>query len=52
MKDELVVFDKPKSSLSENIRTIRTNLEFTAVNGGLKTILITLSIIFLYYQIN
>jgi capsular exopolysaccharide synthesis family protein len=44
MKDELVVFDKPKSSLSENIRTIRTNLEFTAVNGGLKTILITSSI--------
>ena len=44
MKDELVVFDRPKSSLSENIRTIRTNLEFTAVNGSLKTILITSSI--------
>lgn len=44
MKNELVVFDKPKSSLSENIRTIRTNLEFTAVNGELKTILITSSI--------
>lgn len=44
MKDELVVYDKPKSSLSENIRTIRTNLEFTAINGGLKTVLITSSI--------
>ena len=44
MSDELVVFAKPKSSISENIRTIRTNLQFTAVNGDLKVILITSSI--------
>ena len=28
MNDELVIYNKPKSSISENIRTIRTNLEF------------------------
>lgn|SRR5574344_229241 len=44
MKDELVVFSKPKSSISENIRTIRTNLQFTAVKGDVKTILVTSSI--------
>ena len=44
MSDELVVFSKPKSSISDNIRTIRTNLQFTAVNSELKVILITSSI--------
>ena len=30
MKDELIVISKPKSNISEDIRTIRTNLKFTA----------------------
>lgn len=44
MEDELVVYSKPKSSISENIRTIRTNLQFTAVDSKIKTILVTSSI--------
>ena len=30
MKEELVIYTKPKSNISEGIRTIRTNLQFTA----------------------
>ena len=30
MKDELVIQNKPKSNISEDIRTIRTNLMFTS----------------------
>ena len=30
MKNELVVYNKPKSNISEDIRTIRTNLQFTS----------------------
>ncbi len=43
MKD-LVIFDKPKSSVSEAIRTLRTNVQFTFVNNDVKTIIITSSV--------
>lgn len=38
---ELIVDKKPKAVTSENIRTLRTNLQFSAVDSKLKTILIT-----------
>ena len=39
--DELVVARSPKSIVSENIKSLRTNLQFTAVDHNLKTILVT-----------
>jgi len=46
MKDnqELVIYNKPKSNVSEDIRTIRTNLQFTSSDEDSKVILITSSI--------
>lgn len=44
MKDELVIHNKPKSNISEDIRTIRTNLQFTSSDDESKVILITSSI--------
>ena len=44
MKDELVVFTRPKSHISEDIRNIRTNLQFTSVDEESKVLLITSSI--------
>ena len=43
MKDDLIVFSKPKSNISEDIRTIRTNLKFTA-NDDAKVLLVTSSV--------
>ena len=43
MKDELIVFSKPKSNISEDIRTIRTNLKFTANDDAL-VLLVTSSV--------
>ena len=43
MKDELIVFSKPKSNISEDIITIRTNLKFTA-NDEAKVLLVTSSV--------
>jgi len=42
MKKELIVYNKPKSIISEDIRTIRTNLQFTSSDS--KAILVTSSI--------
>ena len=39
--DELIVAKMPKSIVSENIKSLRTNLLFTAVDNDLKTILVT-----------
>ena len=39
--NELVVARSPKSIVSENIKSLRTNLQFTAVDRNLKTILVT-----------
>ncbi len=38
---ELVVDKKPKAVTSENIRTLRTNLQFSSIDTELQTILIT-----------
>lgn len=38
---ELLVNYNPKSSFSESIKTIRTNLQFSLVNSNIKTILLT-----------
>ena len=40
-KIELVVDKKPKAVTSENIRTLRTNLQFSSVDSNLQTLLIT-----------
>ena len=44
MKDELVVINKPKSNISEDIRTIRTNLQFTSTDVEAKVLLVTSSV--------
>ena len=44
MKEELVIHNKPKSNISEDIRTIRTNLQFTTANDDNNVILVTSSI--------
>lgn len=44
MKDELVIHNKPKSHISEDIRTIRTNLQFTSADEEAKVILVTSSV--------
>lgn len=41
---EIIVNNYPKSSVTESIKTIRTNLRFSAINKRIKTILITSSI--------
>ncbi len=41
---ELIVNSYPKSSVTEAIKTVRTNLKFSSVNEKIKTILITSSI--------
>lgn len=43
-KEDLIVEKKPKAFTSENIRTLRTNLQFAAVDSELKTILVTSSV--------
>lgn len=40
---ELIVLKKPKSSTSEAIRTLRTNLQFTFVDNCVNTIMVTSS---------
>ncbi len=42
-KDELLVDRYPKSIVSESIKALRTNLQFSSVDDGFKTILITSS---------
>ena len=44
MKDELVIFSRPKANISEDIRTIRTNLQFTANKEDTQVLLVTSSI--------
>lgn len=44
MKEELVIHQRPKSNISEDIRTIRTNLMFTSSDEESKVILVTSSI--------
>lgn len=44
MGEELVTYKRPKSIISESIKTVRTNLLFTSVDKGLKTVLVTSSV--------
>lgn len=44
MRDELIVYKRPKSTISEDIRTIRTNLEFSLVDDDAKIIMVTSSV--------
>lgn len=44
MKDELVILNRPKSNISEDIRTIRTNLMFTSSQEDAKVLLVTSSV--------
>lgn len=43
MRSELIVNTNPKSSLSEAIKTIRTNLQFSSIDQPLKSLAITSS---------
>ena len=44
MKNELVIENRPKSNISEEIRTIKTNIQFISTDENIRTILITSSI--------
>lgn len=44
MKEELVIHNRPKSNISEDIRTIRTNLQFTSADDEATVLLVTSSI--------
>ena len=41
MLEELNMLSNPKSRVAEAVKTIRTNLEFSLVNGGEKKIMLT-----------
>ena len=43
MANELIVLSNPKSTIAEDIRTTRTNLEFSLLDGDKKVILVTSS---------
>ena len=44
MNNELIIYRKPKSSTSEAIRTLRTNLQFSLIDNSQNVIMITSSI--------
>ena len=44
MKNELIVEIDPKSNVAEALRIVRTNLQFSAIDEKLKTILVTSSV--------
>ena len=44
MTNEIIMVTKPKSSAAENIRTLRTNLQFTFINDDVKSVMITSSV--------
>lgn len=44
MKNELIVASRPKSGVSEAIKTVRTNLQFSSIDEKVQSILITSSI--------
>ena len=43
MKSELVIENKPKSNISEEIRTVKTNIQFISTDENIQTLLITSS---------
>lgn len=44
MNNELVIVSDPKSVISEDIRTIKTNIEFSSVDNKIKLIMVTSSV--------
>ena len=44
MNNELIINSAPKSAISEAIRTLRTNLQFSSIDKKIKTILVTSSV--------
>ena len=44
MKNELVIENKPKSNISEEIRTVKTNIQFISTDENIQTLLITSSV--------
>jgi len=42
--NELAIIDRPKSSFSEEIKRVRTNLKFSAINDEMRVIMITSSL--------
>ena len=44
MSEELVIYNRPKSNISEDIRTIRTNLQFTSNTEETQALLVTSSV--------
>ena len=42
-RPELILYRKPKSPISEAYRTLRTNIQFSYTNRGVKTIVVTSS---------
>ena len=52
--NELIIQSDPKSSMSEAIRTLRTNLQFSSVDKKIITILdcaVARTICFIYYKV-
>lgn len=45
MKNELITFVSPKTQISEVFRTLRTNIQFMNVDEGLKSLLITSTVL-------
>ena len=43
MKNELVIETRPKSNISEEIRTIKTNIQFISTDENIQTLLVTSS---------
>lgn len=43
MKNELVIETRPKSNISEEIRTVKTNIQFISTDENIQTLLITSS---------
>lgn len=44
MEEELIIQSNPKSRISEAIKSIKTNLQFTAIDQNIKTLMITSSV--------
>lgn len=44
MKNELIVANRPKSGISEAVKTIRTNLQFSSIDQKVQSILVTSSV--------
>ncbi|TET24363.1 MAG: polysaccharide biosynthesis tyrosine autokinase [Candidatus Cloacimonadota bacterium] len=41
LQNKLITHQKPRSHISESYRSLRTNLQFASVDGGIKTVVVT-----------